>query len=110
MSNFAQISAEGVVTNVSVWGPITSPQDEQDAINFFTANVGPGPWIRTWYDAAQRAEPALYRYNFAGIGYEYRKDVLPIGAFVPPPPDSSWLLNTKTYRWQKSLDDRHTLL
>lgn len=37
-----------------------------------------------------------FRGNYAGVGYEYRKD---LDAFIPPKPFDSWSLNTDTFNW-----------
>ena len=40
---------------------------------------------------------ANIRKNYAGIGFTYDAD---LDAFIPPQPFASWILNTKTARWE----------
>jgi hypothetical protein len=40
-----------------------------------------------------------FRGNFAGIGYTYDPDLGPHGAFIPPQPYPSWVLNADTALW-----------
>ena len=41
-----------------------------------------------------------YRYNYAGIGYTFDPDFGPDGAFIPPQPYPSWMLNETTALWE----------
>lgn len=40
-----------------------------------------------------------FRMNYAGIGYSYDPDFGPDGAFIPPQPFPSWVLNPDTALW-----------
>ena len=40
-----------------------------------------------------------FRYNFAGIGWAFEPDFGPDGAFIPPQPFPSWVLNPDTALW-----------
>lgn len=41
-----------------------------------------------------------YRFNFAGIGWSFDPDFGPDGAFIPPKPYPSWILNSNTALWE----------
>jgi hypothetical protein len=41
-----------------------------------------------------------FRYNYAGAGFKFDPEVLPEGAFIPPSPFPSWILDKNTYSWQ----------
>lgn len=40
-----------------------------------------------------------FRYNYAGKGYTFDPDFGPDGAFIPPQPYPSWVLNPDTALW-----------
>lgn len=41
-----------------------------------------------------------YRYNYAGIGYTFDPTKGTNGAFIPPKPYDSWVLNENTCIWE----------
>lgn len=41
-----------------------------------------------------------YRYNYAGIGYTFDSSKGEDGAFIPPKPFASWLLNEESCNWE----------
>lgn len=41
-----------------------------------------------------------YRYNFAGIGFLFDESIGEDGAFIPPKPFNSWILNQETCQWE----------
>jgi hypothetical protein len=53
----------------------------------------------TYYDAVwkQTYVNGHIRKNFANSGYEYRED---LDAFIPPKPQSKWILNETTCQWE----------
>lgn len=70
--------------------------------NFFDTFVedSPGTWIETSYDTSKNVHKTggtPLRKNFAGIGFEYRKD---IDAFIPKKPFDSWILDEDKGRWE----------
>lgn len=40
-----------------------------------------------------------YRFNYAGLGFSFDPDFGPDGAFIPPQPFPSWVLNPATALW-----------
>lgn len=40
-----------------------------------------------------------YRFNYAGLGWSFDPDFGPDGAFIPPQPFPSWVLNPDTALW-----------
>jgi hypothetical protein len=106
MSHFAKVSTltngKGVVEEVIV--------ADQEFIN--SGRVGdPGTWWQTSYNSrgnvhyGQDGQPdsgAVYRANFASIGYILDTTVTidgVTGVFYPPQPDPSFALNTTTWLW-----------
>ena len=45
-----------------------------------------------------------FRYNYAGYGYSWDASKGEDGAFVPPKPFGSWILNENSYTWQPPID------
>lgn len=90
MAHFARIDENNIVTEVIV--------AEQDVID--TGLFGhPSSLIKTSYNTfagyhTQGKSPL--RFNYAGIGYVYRKD---LDAFIAPRPYPSWTLNESTKEW-----------
>ena len=104
MAHYAYLDDENIVTGVIVG------KDEDEA---------PGNW-ETYYGAKRTSyntrggvhyDPATnepsedqsnaYRMNYAGIGYSFRDDLnVPDGAFVPPQPYPSWILDEATCLWE----------
>lgn len=89
MAHFAKVN-NGIVEQVIVAEP-----------EFFDTFVdsSPGQWIQTSYNThggvhANGGTPL--RKNYAGIGYTYDRDR---GAFIPPKPFASWVLNEETCLW-----------
>ena len=41
-----------------------------------------------------------YRFNYAGIGYSFDPTKGTDGAFIPPQPFTSWILDESTCQWQ----------
>lgn len=44
-----------------------------------------------------------FRFNFAGAGYTFDPEFGPHGAFIPPRPYPSWVLNPSTALWDPPL-------
>ena len=68
-----------------------------------TGYVGdPSLWWQTSYNThgGQHATGGTpFRYNYAGIGYTFDPDHGTHGAFIPPRPYPSWVLNADTALW-----------
>ncbi len=96
MAHFAQLDANSIVTQVivvsnDVINNEPFPQSEAIGIAFCQSLCGANTnWAQTSYNAS-------FRYNYAGIGYTFDATA---GAFIPPKPYPSWLLNTNTFQWQ----------
>lgn len=99
MAHFAQLDEsnkviEVIVVNNDVIYNLPFPESELSGVAFCKSLYGQDTrWAQTSYTAS-------FRYNFAGIGYEFDPTPTPNGAFIPPKPYPSWLLNTNTYQWQ----------
>ena len=99
MGNFAK-TLNGIVQQVIVAEP-----------EFFNTFIdsSPGTWLQTSYNTrggvhyGQDGQPdggVALRANYAGIGYTFDPTPAPNGAFIPPKPYPSWLLNTNTFHWE----------
>ena len=97
MAHFAEIGKNNVVKRVVV------VPDEQEfrGQEFLKKDLGlGGTWLQTSYNT-YGGEHSLggtpYRKNFACIGFSYDKT---LNAFIPPQPDSTWILNEETCLWE----------
>ena len=96
MAHFAQLDDNNLVTQVIVVSNDVIrnepfPASEPIGIEFCQSLFGTDTrWAQTSYNAS-------FRYNYAGIGYLFDATV---GAFIPPKPYPSWLLNTNTFQWE----------
>ena len=99
MAHFAELDQNNVVTQVIVVGNDTIdnlpfPESESVGVAFCQSLLGAETrWAQTSYNAN-------FRYNYAGIGYTFDPAPAPNGAFIPPKPYPSWLLDTNTFQWQ----------
>lgn len=99
MAHFAQFDGEYVVINVIVVGNdvidnLPFPQSEPIGVEFCQSLYGADTnWAQTSYNGN-------FRYNYAGVGYLFDPTAQPNGAFIPPKPYPSWLLNTNIYQWE----------
>jgi len=99
MAHFAQLDEHNIVLQVIVVGNDTInnlpfPESEPIGIAFCQSLFGADTvWAQTSYNAS-------FRYNYAGIGYTFDPVAQPNGAFIPPKPYPSWLLNTNTFQWE----------
>lgn len=98
MAHFAQLDENNIVVNVIVVSNETLnndefPESENLGVSFCKSLYGEDTcWAQTSYNAS-------FRYNYAGIGYTFNPAPTPNGAFIPPKPYSSWLLDEATFRW-----------
>jgi hypothetical protein len=96
MAHFAELNEHNEVLQVIVVSNETIrdlpfPESEPVGIEFCQSLYGPNTrWVQTSYNGT-------FRYNYAGIGYLFDATA---GAFIPPKPYPSWLLNTNTYQWE----------
>jgi hypothetical protein len=99
MAHFAQLDAQNlvmqvIVVNNDVIENLPFPESEPVGVAFCQSLFGSDTnWAQTSYNAN-------FRYNYAGAGCFFDVSVAPNGAFIPPKPYPSWLLNTTTFRWQ----------
>lgn len=99
MAHFAELDQDNIVLQVIVVGNdsinnLPFPESEPVGIAFCQSLLGPSTrWAQTSYNAN-------FRYNYAGIGYTFDPAPSPNGAFIPPKPHPSWLLNTNTFQWE----------
>lgn len=96
MAHFAKLDADNIVIDVNVVSNdaldnLAFPESEPAGIAFLTEwSGGYMAWKQTSYNGN-------FRKNYAGIGFAYDAT---LDAFIPPKPFPSWLLNTKTCRWE----------
>jgi hypothetical protein len=99
MGHFAEIQ-EGIVQQVivvanDVLGEDTLAfPDTEGAGRAFIANTLnlPGEWRQTSFNAS-------FRYHYAGVDYTFDPDMGEHGAFIPPQPFPSWMLDEDA-NWQ----------
>jgi hypothetical protein len=92
MAHFAELDESNIVIRVIVVNndklTINGIENEQKGIEFCQKLFG-GKWVQTSYNNN-------FRYNFAGIGFEYNEKY---DAFIPPKPSDKCILNTNTFQW-----------
>ena len=99
MAHFAELDQDNTVVQVIVVSNdsinnLPFPESEPVGIAFCQSLLGAETlWAQTSYNAN-------FRYNYAGIGYTFDPTPVPNGAFIPPKPYPSWLLNTNTFQWE----------
>ena len=99
MAHFAELDQDNTVLQVIVVSNsdvnnLPFPESEPVGIAFCQSLLGPDTlWAQTSYNAN-------FRYNYAGIGYTFDPTPAPNGAFIPPKPYPSWLLNTNIFQWE----------
>lgn len=99
MAHFAELDQDNIVLQVIVVsnetiGDLPFPESEPVGVAFCQSLFGSETnWAQTSYNAS-------FRYNYAGIGYTFDPTPSPNGAFIPPKPYPSWLLNTNTFQWE----------
>jgi hypothetical protein len=99
MAHFAELDQDNIVVQVIVVGNdsinnLPFPESEPVGVAFCQSLLGADTrWAQTSYNAN-------FRYNYAGIGYTFDPIPSPNGAFIPPQPYSSWLLNMNTFQWE----------
>jgi hypothetical protein len=96
MAHWAELDTAGVVLRVTVG----SNDDPDEGLSWLVENLG-GTWVKTSYNTHGGEHPGgtPFRYNYAGIGFTFDPDFGPDGAFIPPQPFPSWVLNPDTALW-----------
>ena len=107
MSHFAKLDENNVVTFV-----IRARQESDGMEDEFTQSTGE-VWKQTSYNTYggvhyTDGEPSedqtkALRFNYAGIGFTYDPDKGTDGAFIPPKPFESWVLDEDTCLWKAPL-------
>lgn len=103
MSHFAKLDENNLVTFVTVG------RQEDDGLEAeLTARTG-DVYRQTSYntqggvhytDGVPSADQSkAFRFNYAGIGFTFDPDKGTDGAFIPPQPYASWVLNEDTCLW-----------
>lgn len=94
MAHFAELDANGIVTQVIVVNNSelldNGVESESKGIAFCQSLFG-GTWVQTSYNGNIRK-------NYAGIGYTYDEVR---DAFIPPKPEGNWILNEDTCLWEE---------
>ena len=105
MAHFAEVDNGGTVLRV-----LAIPDAEEARGEEFLSvdlELG-GTWVQTSYNSSggKRIDPVTFqesdnhfRYNYAGIGYTYNPNHGDDGAFIPPQPYPSWIVNLDTALW-----------
>jgi hypothetical protein len=103
MAHFAKLDENNIVLQVIVISNndinnLPFPESEPVGIAFCKSLFGSDTrWAQTSYNAN-------FRYNYAGIGYTFdpmtESNSTSYGAFIPPKPYDSWLLNTNIFQWE----------
>jgi len=113
MSHWAEIDGNGAVLRVLV-GNNESPDEGES----FMKNILGGSWVKTSVNTMRNVhysqevdendqrvpsedQSKALRKNYAGTGYTYDSGR---GAFIPPKPFSSWVLDEATCWWVAPID------
>lgn len=103
MAHWAELDESNMVLRVTVG----DNNDPDEGFQWLIDNVG-GKWVKTSYNSlgGKRIDPETgeespdhFRYNYAEIGYTFDPDMGTDGAFIPPKPFDSWILNVETALW-----------
>lgn len=89
---------------------VTASRDEDDTREMEISEQTGDTYRRTSYntrggvhygpDGHPSADQSkAYRFNFAGLGFTFDSNMGPDGAFIPPKPYPSWILNPDTALW-----------
>lgn len=99
MAYFAKVE-DGVVTDVLA----VHDNDEHRGHEFLSEDLGlGGTWIQTSYNTygnQHKLGGTPFRYNFASVGYTWDETKGTDGAFIPPSPFPSWVINENTFQWE----------
>lgn len=107
MAYFARVE-EGIVIDVLA----VHDNDEYRGNEFLSQDLGlGGVWIKTSYNTYGNVHllgGTPLRYNFAALGYTYNPNIGTDGAFIPPSPYPSWILNEETCQWKAPIEKPST--
>lgn len=97
MSHFAKLDENNVVTFVTVG------RQEDDGLEAELCERTGDVYRQTSYNThggVHLLGGTPLRFNYAGIGYTYDPDKGTDGAFIPPSPYPSWVLDEDTCLWE----------
>ena len=103
MAHFAKLDSNSVVVFVTVGRDEDDGKEEElsartgDVYKQTSYNTRGGVYYLPNSNTPGPDQSKALRKNYAGIGYTYRSD---LDAFIPPQPDSTWVLNTTTGLWE----------
>jgi len=102
MAHYAQIDSRGIVVSVFVG---RDEDDLAEGVTDWEEYYAPEGYTvkRTSYNTqggVHTAGGTPFRFNYAGIGFTFDPDKGSDGAFIPPKPDESAVLNEKTCLWE----------
>lgn len=104
MSHWAELDDTNTVIRVTVG----NNDDPDEGYQWLIDNLG-GTWVKTSINshAGKRIDPITgvetedhFRFNYAGEGFTFDPNVGTDGAFLPPKPAASWILNMDTAMWE----------
>lgn len=100
MAHYAFLDSNNKVTRV-----IVGKDENEDGIDWeqWYGNFEGATCKRTSYNThggVHQNGGTPFRYNYAGIGFTFDETFGTNGAFIPPQPYPSWVLNTNTARWE----------
>lgn len=95
MAHFAKIEQDTVTDIIVISNTVLDnkefPESESIGQRHIKNDLNlSGEWLQTSYNAN-------FRYNYAGIGYLFDRD---LDAFIPPPIHKDWSLDKITMTWQ----------
>lgn len=103
MAYFARVD-NGIVTDVLA----VHDNDEHRGNEFLSEDLRlGGTWIKTSYNTYGNKHlfgGVPLRYNFAGLGYTFNPNIGLEGAFIPPSPYPSWILDEETCQWKAPIE------
>lgn len=100
MAHWAELDASSVVLRITVG----SNDDPDEGYGWLIDNLG-GTWVKCSYNTRGGVHVhggTPFRYNYPGPGWSYSDDpewAEQGGAFIPPQPFPSWVLNPDTALW-----------
>lgn len=100
MAHWAEIDADGVVIRVTVG----SNDEPDEGYGWLLQNLG-GTWVKCSYNThggSREDGGTPFRFNYPGPGWSYSDApewAAQGGAFIPPQPYPSWVLNPDTALW-----------
>lgn len=103
MAHYAYLDENNIVTLV-----VVGKDENEDSIDWedyygalrCSYNTRGGVHYETDSDVQSEDQAKAYRFNYPGPGWLYDPNHGPDGAFIPPKPYESWILNMNTALWE----------